>query len=83
MTGNFSIGTFWIRTESYDDIKIALKEICGELKDLESVNIDEQKFTLEFYLGGDLKFIALVLGNFLYVSCLKLLHFVFYNFYIH
>ncbi len=64
VTGNFSLGTFWIRTESYDDIKIALKEICDELKDLESIEIDEQKFKLEFYLGGDLKFIALVLGNF-------------------
>ena len=63
---------------------MSLKEICNYLKDIESIKIDEQELKLEFYLGGDLKFIALVLSNFLYVSlCLILSHYVFIIFIFH
>ena len=55
--------TFWIKTEDYDDIKIALKEILDELKDMTTINVDGIENSLEFYLGGDLKFIAIVLGK--------------------
>ena len=64
VTGNFSLGTFWIKTEDYDDIKIALKEIIDELQDMTTINVDGIEYSLEFYLGGDLKFFAIILGNF-------------------
>ena len=63
VTGNFSLGTFLIQKENYNDLKIALKEIIDELKLLKTIEIDGREYTIEFWLGGDLKFLALVLGK--------------------
>jgi len=64
VTGNFSLGMFCIKTEDYDDLKTALKEIVDELKVLKTIKIDGKMYTIELYLGGDLKFLALILGMF-------------------
>ncbi len=49
VTGNFALGTFWIKTEDYNDIKIALKEIFDELKGMKTIDVDGIEYSLEFY----------------------------------
>ncbi len=63
VTGNFSLGTFLIKKEDYDELKIALQEIIEEMKLLKTIEINGKKYAIEFWLGGDLKFLALVLGK--------------------
>ncbi len=48
VTGNFSLGTFLIQKEDYNDMKIALKEIIDELKLLKTIEIDGREYTIEF-----------------------------------
>jgi len=62
VTGNFSLGIFLIKSESYDEIKESLAEILDILSELKKINIDANEYDIEFWLGGDLKFLALVLG---------------------
>ena len=50
--------------ESYEGMKTALADICEEVERLHSIEVDEQKFDLVFYLGGDWKYLALVTGKF-------------------
>ncbi len=63
VTGNLCLGLFKIITEDYDSIKTALKEILESLATFDSMNIDGVDYKIEFWLGGDLKFLALVLGK--------------------
>ncbi len=62
VTGNFIIGLFNLKTENYEELQICLKEIVEQLSSLTEVTVDEQTFQIVFHLGGDLKFLALVLG---------------------
>jgi len=47
-------------------LKTALKELLDELKTLKTIEVDGTEYTIEFWLGGDLKFLALVLGKYLF-----------------
>ena len=49
--------------KDYNDTKISLKETLDELKVMKTIEVDGTEYSLEFYLGGDLKFIAIVLGK--------------------
>ena len=49
-------------TENYENLEEFLTDIADELRHLKSINVDGKKFTLQFYLGGDWKFLALVSG---------------------
>ena len=60
--GNFILGKFHIRKECYDDLKIALKELAEKLSELKEIELDGIIYQIEFFLGGDLKFIAIVIG---------------------
>ncbi len=71
VTGNFLVWTFLIQNEDQKELKIALKEILEELTLLKTIEIDGREYTIEFWLGGDLKFLALVLGMPLLSSDLK------------
>ena len=48
--------------EDYDNLQESLSDIADEMKQLKSITVDGKEFTLEFYLGGDWKFLALVTG---------------------
>jgi hypothetical protein len=63
VTGNFALGTFYIKKEDHNELKTALQELLDELKVLKTIEIDGIEYTIEFWLGGDLKFLALVLGK--------------------
>ena len=61
--GNYSLGIFKV-SESYDNLVLALEDnyICAEARDLELITIDDKVFKIQFYLGGDWKFLATVCG---------------------
>lgn len=48
--------------EDYDEIKISMKELCESFKALKKLKSENKTYDIEYYLGGDLKFLALVLG---------------------
>ncbi len=60
--GNFILGKFYIRKECYDDLKIALKEFAEKISDLKEIEFEGIIYKIEFFLGGDLKFLAIVMG---------------------
>ena len=49
-------------TEDYDNLHEALTDIADEMKKLHCIEVDGKVFCVEFYLGGDWKFLALVTG---------------------
>ena len=68
VTGNFTLGLFKVKSECYDELKISLDELVESLSQLETVTINGIEYNIEYWLGGDLKFLALVLGmNYLYL----------------
>ena len=44
--------------ESYDDLAKGLEDICTEAKNLEALTIGEKVYRIQFFLGGDLQFLA-------------------------
>ena len=46
--------------ESYDCLKLALEDIIKEVEELKEVHLDGNTFKIEYYLGGDWKFLAMV-----------------------
>jgi len=49
-------------SENYDDLKVALTDIRNEVESLTSIIVDGMKFPIEYFLCGDLKFLALICG---------------------
>ena len=74
-TGNYTLGIFEMKEESYDELKVGLKEILLSLENVNSIEINGKMYKIEFYLGGDLKFLANMMGinganaNYPCVSC--------------
>ena len=48
--------------ENYDSLKESLEDILKEASELKSVSINGRTHQIEYFLGGDLKFLALVCG---------------------
>jgi len=49
-------------TEKYEELEIALRDIRNEVESLTSITIDGVNFPIEYFLCGDLKFLALICG---------------------
>ena len=62
-TGIFLLGVFKIKSECYTSLKEALKELVAHLKKTKEIAIDGVKYKIEYWLGGDTKFLLLILGN--------------------
>ncbi len=60
--GNYILGKFHIKSECYNELKEALKELSEKLFALKELNIDGVMYKIEWWLGGDLKFLLLVFG---------------------
>lgn len=60
VTGNFTLGVFKVKSESYEEIKVALKELLLQLEQIKKISIGDIQYEVKFWLGGDLKFLALV-----------------------
>lgn len=48
--------------EKYESLKDAPEDICDEVKRLEEITVDGHTYKINFYLGGDWKFLALITG---------------------
>lgn len=59
--GNYSVAILKIG-ESYDDLAAGLQDICNEAKELEVVTVQDKVYAIKYFLGGDLKFLAMVCG---------------------
>jgi hypothetical protein len=62
VNGNFIIGLFHMQKESYDEVKESLAQVVSQLSKLTEITIDDKSYNINYYLGGDLKFLACVLG---------------------
>jgi hypothetical protein len=54
-SGTYIVGLFDI-SESYKEIKEAVTEIELEIKNLTDIELNGEKYYIEQYLGGDMKF---------------------------
>ena len=59
--GNYSIAILKV-TEHYKKLQTGLADIISEAKDMEVLTIQDQVYTIQFYLGGDLKILVIVCG---------------------
>ena len=53
---------FEIEYEGYDQLRIALEKMLQKLSSIYSINLNGKSFKTKFFLGGDLKFLSIVLG---------------------
>ena len=48
--------------ETYDMLATGLQDNCSEARDLEVITIEDKVYNIKFFLGGDLKILALTCG---------------------
>ncbi len=60
--GNHSLAIFR-EPETYEALESALEDIITEVDNLQSVEVDGTQFEIQYFLGGDWKFRALVTGK--------------------
>ena len=49
--------------EKYEAMKNALGDVIDQVERLKFVTVNEQKYNVKFYLGGDWKFLAMATGK--------------------
>lgn len=52
--------------EKYNSLKLALKDVIHEVTELKMITVGKKKYSIEYYLGGDWKFLAMVTGKLKY-----------------
>ena len=57
--GNHTVAIMKV-SETYDELINGLQDICREAEDLEVITIKGRVYKIQFYLGGDWKFLATV-----------------------
>ncbi len=62
VTGNFCLGSYNIEGESYATIKNSLSDLLEKLSSIHQLEVDGVSYNIEYWLGGDLKFISIILG---------------------
>ena len=48
--------------ESYDTLSTSISDLVAEMQPLKEISVDDVKYNLEYFLGGDWKFLACVCG---------------------
>ena len=61
VSGNHTVAILKV-PESYETLSAGLEDICEEVKNLESIDINGETYDIEFYIGGDWKFLAMICG---------------------
>ena len=61
LSGNHVIAMFNAE-EKYEYLSGAVKYIANEIQSTQSITIDGHEFNIEFYLGADIKYLAICLG---------------------
>ena len=61
-SGNYVLAILKTK-ENYDSIRISLEDLRKEMDDLKEITtVNEKKYNIEYFLGGDWKFLATVCG---------------------
>ena len=60
--GNYTLGIFKISDENYSQLELCTKEVFASLKDFTVFNHNGRAYKIKYYLGGDMKFLATVMG---------------------
>ena len=60
--GNHCVAILKIPESNHDKLYQGLKPIIDEARDLDCITVGDMLFQLEYYLGGDMKFLAIVCG---------------------
>ena len=47
-------------TETYENLKESLADLKTEMAQLKEIEVDNVKYKIEFFLGGDWKFLACI-----------------------
>ena len=61
VAGNYTLAIFEM-SESYDELRTALQNITTEVEELKTVIVDGHSYNLQYFLGGDWKFLSLICG---------------------
>ena len=59
--GNYVL-TIIKTTENYDNLKESLADLNNEMSNLKEITVNSHKYSIEYFLGGDWKFLACVCG---------------------
>lgn len=59
--GNHSIAILKV-SENYEDLAAGLEDVCVEAENLEVLTVKDKVYKVQFFLGGDMKFLAVVCG---------------------
>ena len=62
VSGNHCLAIVKVSEANDDELFRALKDIIDEAKGLNSVTVEDRIFKIDYYLGGDMKFLAKVCG---------------------
>ena len=46
----------------YEDLKLALEDIRRDVERLDKIKVDTETFQIKYFLGSNLKFLAIILG---------------------
>ena len=49
-------------SKNYDELSTSLQDTAGEINNLSQLELDGEFYQLQYFLGGDWKFLALVCG---------------------
>ena len=49
-------------SDKYELLKLALEDICHDVERLNEIKVKSEMFSIEYFLGGDLKFLAIAVG---------------------
>ena len=52
--------------DNYESLKCALLDIIKEVSPLQFISVNGQQYKIEFYMGGDWKYLATVTGEYNY-----------------
>ena len=48
--------------EKYEHLKCGLDHICKEVESSSTIEVDDEMYTIEYFLGGDMKFLLMACG---------------------
>ena len=63
VNGTYLLGSFEIVKEDYENVKEALKELLFLLENIKAIEIAENNYKIDFYLGCDYKMIRILYGQ--------------------
>ena len=61
-SGNHTLAIFKLQESEHQDLYDAMQDLVIEASNLKTVTINDKQYNIEYFLGGDMKFLAIVNG---------------------